>query len=228
MYIIIILISLISGKDLIYEKVELSKFATEKLYSKIGSNIITDEIIFEDGLIKIGSDRIEVRVNSFRKSIAPTLEIQITKNKVSVKNLNFKYREFSDFISNKKQIDFWLEDFSDGLIDWMTTQNPDKEINGYKVFYGNDTSIEFDLIKLENEEILNALKTEIRGLEKGINLLKICVENFVYKDDLDSFSEMIYSIRINDVPIKDAEKKLSNLKWSKDDFKTIRYYLIQN
>jgi hypothetical protein len=227
MQIVIILISIIFASNSNYEHVELSKFATEKLYSKIESSIITDEILFEDGLIKIDSDRIEVRVNSFRESIVPTLEIEIIKNKVPVKNLNFKYREFSDLKSNKKQIEFWLKDFSDGLIDWMITQNPDREINDCKIFYGNDTSIEFDLIKLEDEAILNALKTEIIELENGINLLKIRVENFVYEDDLDSFSEMKYSIRINDVSIKDAEKKLSNLKWSKDEFKTIRYYLIQ-
>jgi hypothetical protein len=227
MHIIIILISLIFGGDLSYEKVELSKFATEKLYSKIEPKIVSDEIFFEDGLIKIDSDRIEVRVNSFRKSIAPTLEIKIIKNKVPVKNLNFKYREFSDLISNKKQIDFWLEDFSDGLIDWMITQNPDKEINSCKIFYGNDIPIEFDFIKPENEAILSSLKTEISELENGINLLRIRVENFVYEDSLDSFSEMNYSIMINDISIRDAEKKLSNLKWSKDKFKTIRYYLIQ-
>jgi len=223
---ILMLISILLVGNIDYEKKELSKIATVKLYEKINQAVDSSQISTEKGFIKIESDLFRVKVMSLRKSKAPIMAFDIEKNGKVLKSLRWKCRESFLLEDNKKQVKYWMESLSDGLVNWMTKQKPNSGMEEYEVFKGSHSPIEFGTIKIDDEEILNVLKPEFEALNEDINLIIVYAENILYEDELDTFTESRFYIKINGKSIKNAEEKLSGIKWPASPFKKSRCYLI--
>ena len=221
---IFILISILFGANLIIEKNDLSKIATEHLFQKIEESVEILDIQFEGGTIKIDEDLIKVKITSLRESKAPRMAIDIERNGQVIKNLRYFCKEWVEHQDNLNEINEWIENLSDGLISWMISDKPDRKKGEFEIFFGSNYPIQFGSEKIEDDDLINILNFE--DLDKGINLVMISAKKIVYKDDLDFFMESKFYARYNDKIHYEAEVELSKLNWPKEEYSIKRYYLV--